>query len=157
MDPVGSGGVLSVAGMHGGALGMDGMHGGALSVVSMHGGVESCVVVDAAIGIADLSPSFAVLEAFHSLVASSSFPDLSDTISLPLIKSELLAFHASAPISFLPSHSFDLSNILLLIQRQWLILMLLYGDLPWIVRSRVLLIWVLSKKPIFHLGRRLLV
>ena len=100
VDPVGSGG----------ALGMDGMHGGVLSVVSMHGGAESRVVVDAAIGITDLLPSFAVLEAFHSLVTSSSFPDLPDTISLPLIDSELLAFHASAPISFLPSRSFDLSK-----------------------------------------------
>ena len=79
-------------------------------MVQTHGGAKSHVVVDAAIGIADLSPSFAVLEAFHSLVASSSFPDLSDTISLPLIESELLAFHASAPISFLLSRSFDLSK-----------------------------------------------
>ena len=84
--------------------------GGALSVVGTHGGAESRVVVDAAIGIADLSPSFAVLEAFHSLVASSSFPDLSDTVSLPLIESDLLAFRATAPVSFLPSRSFDLSK-----------------------------------------------
>ena len=44
------------------------------------------------------------------MVTSSSFPDLSDTVSLPLIEFDLLAFRATGPVSFLPSRSFDLSK-----------------------------------------------
>ena len=61
---------------------------------------------------ADLSPPLAMLDAFFSLIASSSMPDLPDTFSLPLVESSLfpLALRASDhSISHAP-RSFDLSK-----------------------------------------------
>ena len=61
-----------------------------------------------------LSPSLAVLDAFYSLIASSSVPDPSDTFSLPLVESEVLslALRASGPFPSrtFRSSSFDLSK-----------------------------------------------
>jgi hypothetical protein len=85
-----------------------------LSVVGTNGGarVMSDVNALAAVGAADLSPSLAIIDAFHSLIASSGFPELPDTSSFPLMELDVLAlaFRASGP-SYPPlSRPFDLSK-----------------------------------------------
>ena len=106
------GGALRVDGTDGGALRLVGTDGGALSVVGTHGSAESSADALSAVGVADLSPSFSVIEAFLSLIASSSFSDLPDTVSLPLLEPDILtlAFRATGPSSFSSSRSFDLSK-----------------------------------------------
>ena len=75
-------GVMCVAGTNGGAAIVDG-------VDSDNSGVA----------LHDLSPSLAVLNAFYSLIASASLPDLVDTYSLPLVESEAVALALRAPHS----------------------------------------------------------
>ena len=60
----------------------------------------------------DLSPSLHLLDAFYSLIVSSSLPDLPDTFSFSLAEPSILplALRASAPFSFPTSRSFDLSK-----------------------------------------------
>ena len=72
-------------------------------------GVDGGVITMGAIEDANLSPSLAVIDAFFSLIASSSMPDLPDTFSFPLVESSVLplALRASGQFS---SHSFDLSK-----------------------------------------------
>ena len=119
--------LLAADGGHGG----DGDPGpvGALSVVAARGDVSSAVNVGTAVvvnggvsslaaagyvdGAGDFSPSFTVLEAFYSLVASSHLPDPSDTFSFPLVECDVLAcaFQASGlPLSPRASHPFNLSK-----------------------------------------------
>ena len=117
-------GALYVAGTDGGAspcvaVGIDrdaalvaGTDGGAsrvvVGVMSTDGGV-SCV---AAGDVDDTSPSLAVIAAFYSLIAASSFPDPEGTCSLPLLKPEALALalRNPAPWSSVASRPFDLSK-----------------------------------------------
>ena len=70
----------------------------------------------AALTLADTDgslPSLAVIDAFHSLIASSSIPDSCNTFSLPLMEFDILslALRASAPFHHRPSRPFDLSKI----------------------------------------------
>ena len=73
-------GAMCVTGSNGGASCVIGTDGGALHVVGTDGGAVSRVDVVAAVRIAELSPSLAAIDAFFSLITSSSLPDLS---SLP--------------------------------------------------------------------------
>ena len=92
---------------------------GALSVMVVNGGVASVADVEIADGVGNLSelPSLAVLNTFFSLIASLHFPDPSDTIPLPLLESDVLAFvlcatgpsPSSSPFSSRASRPFDLS------------------------------------------------
>ena len=108
------GGVLCVVGTHGGALCVDGTVGGASSVAGTHGGANmSSVDVLAAVGIAEMSPSLAVIDVFFALIASfSSFLVHPDTSSFSLMESDIIdvAFHAASPVSSFSSHSFELSK-----------------------------------------------
>ena len=70
----------------------------------------------AALTLADTDgslPSLAVIDAFYSLIASSSIPDSCDTFSLLLMELDILslALRASAPFLHRPSRPFDLSKI----------------------------------------------
>ena len=58
------------------------------------------------------SPSLAVIDAFYSLIASSSLPDLSDTFSLPLVEPDILALalRVSGPFPSRASRPLDLSK-----------------------------------------------
>ena len=60
----------------------------------------------------DLSLSLPVLDAFYSLIASSSLPDLDGTFSLPLVESDVftLALRATTPSPSRASRPFDLSK-----------------------------------------------
>jgi hypothetical protein len=100
---------LMVSAGHGGAVDADV---DAVSVAGTYGGAASDGDVLAAVGVADLSLSLAAIDAFHSLIASSSLPDLSDTVSISLMEPDILAlaFRAAAPVPSLSSRPFDLSK-----------------------------------------------
>ena len=125
--PAGSGSVdvLRVNGTDGGAaLCVDGTNGGAVlcangtdgGAVLRLGGTNGGAVpggdVLAAVGVADLSPSLAVIAAFFSLIASSSFPVLPDTCSFSLMEPDVvnLALRATGPTPSFSSRPFDLSR-----------------------------------------------
>ena len=108
-------GAMCVTGSDGGVSCVVGTDGGALRVVGTDGGAVSRVDVVTVVGIADLSSSLAAIDAFFSLITSSSLPDLVDTYSLPLVESEAIALALHAPRSSSSSSShisrpFDLSQ-----------------------------------------------
>ena len=74
--------LLSADGRSGGAV-------GALGVTTSTGGVP-CVAALRSDEDGALSHSLAVLDAFYSLIASSSVPDSSDTFSLPLVAAHIV-------------------------------------------------------------------
>jgi hypothetical protein len=82
---------------------------GALCMAGTDGGALPGVVVDVAGGS---SPSLALIDAFYSFIASSSFPDPVDTFSLPLFESDIfaLSLRASGPLPSPVFRSFDLSK-----------------------------------------------
>ena len=111
-----NGGVSSVVGTNGGASCVDDVDGDALSVVGTNGGAEVLLSDDvfAAVGIVEMSLSLAAIDAFFSLIASSSFPADPDTSSFSLMEPDILnlAFRAATHVSassFSPC-PFDLSK-----------------------------------------------
>ena len=111
-----TGGALCVVGTNGGASCVDVVHGDALCVVGTNGGADVLISDDVltAVGIVEMSPSLAALDAFFSLIASSSFPVDPDTSSFSLMEPDILnlAFRATSlhsPSSFSP-RPFDLSK-----------------------------------------------
>ena len=76
------------------------------------GDPEPSVSVAVATGVADPSFSLPALNAFYSLVASSSLPDLADTFSLSIAESDIfsLALRATTPSPSQPLRTFDLST-----------------------------------------------
>ena len=115
VDPAAPGGVANFASID--VLNVVGMNGGASADVlcadGTNGGAMVCGDVLAAVGVADLSPSLAVIEVFSSLIASLSFPVLPDTSSFSLLEPDVinLALYASIPASPLSSHPFNLSKL----------------------------------------------
>ena len=137
---------------------------GALSVVAMNGGVVSVAGVEIADGVGILSklPSLAVLNTFFSLIASSHFPDPSDTISLPMLECDLAfvlratgSSSSSSPSSSRASHPFDLSKAPLSFSEA-----MAHPDASvWraaMDHERQSLLDMGARRLIFHLGRRLL-
>ena len=87
----------------------------ALSAIGTYGGAPDGV--DVVGELSTMSPSLSVIDAFFSLIASSSLMDLPNTVSLPSIEGDILwnhVFstdpHAIALSSLRPSRSFDLSK-----------------------------------------------
>jgi hypothetical protein len=111
---------LSVVGTYGGApSSVVGTYGGASSVAGMYGGASSDHDVDVVIADGD----FAIIDAFFSLIASSSIPDPIDTFSLEAAEADIiwrhlfsdslpgvLALRAVGPSSYHNHQSFDLSK-----------------------------------------------
>ena len=76
-----------------------------------HGGVIPDALIGIAADVDESTPSLAVLDAFYSLVASSSLPELADTFSLPLVEADVFALRAFHIPHSRTSQSFDLSKI----------------------------------------------
>ena len=78
-----------------------------------HGGAMPDALIAFTGDTDELSPSIAVIDAFYSLIASSSLPDIPDTFSLPLAESDILdlALHTFRLPPSRASRSFDLTKI----------------------------------------------
>ena len=88
-------------------------HSRALVPDGAHGGAVPNALVAVADTIDDCSPSLAVIDAFYSLIASSSLPDLAGTFSLPLVELDIFthALHTFRVPPSYPSKSFDISKV----------------------------------------------
>ena len=130
-------------------LGANGGVGAVASTAALSTAASSCTALSASIESEDLSHSEAVVDVFFALIASSIFPASTDTFSFPLVEPCVLLGHVClafpsdhlalrAVVFFLrllvpywlPPLIYQRSLPLML--RQWLVLMLLSGKLPWI-------------------------